>query len=1447
DVPFERLVEALDPVRSQAHHPLFQVMLTFQNLGGGDIAFPDLDVDGYEIDTGNAKFDLQLTLWEPTAGQGRHEGLSARFTYATDLFDASTVDGFGRRLVRILESFASAPDVPVGDIALVDADEHRRLVRAVPGGLPADATDATLVDRFEAAVRAHPDAVAVRADGASLTYRELASRVHRLAHELIAEGVGPESLVAVALPRSADLVVALLAVLEAGGGYLPVDPAYPAERIDYMLGDARPVCALSWSGTPVSFPDGLRVVDVDTVDLSGRPDEAPTDTDRRAALDPGNIAYVIYTSGSTGRPKGVAVPHVTVTRLMANTESLYGFDSSDVWTLFHSYAFDFSVWELWGPLAYGGTLVVVDYLTSRSPDAFRELVAREGVTVLNQTPSAFHQFAEADRVAGPDADPLALRWVIFGGEALEPRRLAPWFARRGDRTPRLVNMYGITETTVHVSFREIPAEWATTSAPSVIGVPLPGLQAYVLDRRLHPVPTGVAGEMYIAGGQVTRGYLGRPDLSAARFVANPFGGDGSVLYRTGDIARWTVDGELEYVGRADDQVKVRGFRIELGEIEAAVLGHPTVGQVAVVVREDIPGDHRIVAYVAPVAGATIDPAEVTAFAAGSLPDYMVPAHVVVLDEIPLTVNGKLDRRALPAPEALTREFRAPRSEVETTVASVIGDVLGLAQVGLDDDFFDLGGNSLIATRVAARLGQELDTPVAVRTLFETSTVEALAARLEPLVGAGNRPPVTRREGVHRVPLSLAQRRMWLLNQMDTTAADYNIPLALRLSGEVDVSALTAAMRDVVERHETLRTIYPSDADGPHQRVVGVDSVPAPVVESVAESEVLGRVAELVGRGFDVAEEVPVRSAVLRVAEDEHVVVVVVHHISADGESMAPLARDMVHAYVARTSGGSPAWSPLRVQYTDFALWQHDVIGDPGSDGSVAADQVSFWKQALDSVSRRAQLPTDRPRPAEPTGRGATVPFTVPPVLHDALRDVAQEHRTSLFMVVHAALAVLMSRLGGSPEVVIGTPVAGRGDRALDDLVGMFVGTVALPVTVDATAGFGELVEHVRDADLSAFGHTDVPFEVVSEALGVSGSLFEVALSMEPAAGARFELPALSVSAVESSVPVAKFDLQLTLGADTDGALSGTWLYATDLFDESTVEMLGSRLTAVLEQASADPAAPVGELDLMTAAERALVLGDAAAQAPVTADPVDRRIAASVEDDPDAPGAVLGGEETTYRELDERSSRLARLLLEDGVGPGDRVGVTIEPSVDTVVAVWAVAKAEAAIVALRPGDSVAGDTPARVIGGATVPGAVPIDPTDAATAARLAALSARPLGHADRVRPAQGTDPAFGDASGTMLDRDHFAAELDALLEDLDVDYESRLMVAVPGAAAAARWMLLAAVAGAAIVLDEASADELIDVLADEWISHVFLAAADADRVRGADLPDLVRTVVAEQR
>ncbi|SMG55422.1 amino acid adenylation domain-containing protein [Rhodococcus rhodochrous J3] len=1296
DVPFERLVEILDPQRSQARHPLFQVALTFQNTGRVEFDLDGITAAAVDYEAPTAKFDLQFTFAETVGEDGSAAGMDFAVTYATDLFDDLRVAAFAEQLLRILRGVAENPAAVVGDIEIVD-DFERELVVSRWNSLGDDVAPAgtTLVDMFEARVAERGDAVAVRFGDEQLSYRDLGARVHRLARHLIDVGAGPEDLVAVAMPRSLDLIVALLAVLEAGAGYLPIDPNSPSDRIEFLVSDATPVAVVTTSDVEVAFPDSVPVVEIDRLDLSEVDDAPILDAERRAPLTSTNLAYVIYTSGSTGRPKGVLIPHRNVVRLMVNTESVYGFDSSDVWTMFHSYAFDFSVWELWGPLLYGGTLVVVDYFTSRSPEAFRELLIRERVTVLNQTPSAFYQLVEADRVAVDEAQ-LSLRYVIFGGEALEPRRLAGWFERHGDTSPRLVNMYGITETTVHVSYREIGAELAQGASASVVGVPIAGLRVYVLDRRLKPVPVGVAGEMYVGGGQLARGYLRRPELSAARFVADPFSSDGALLYRTGDVARWVVSGDLEYLGRADDQVKIRGFRIELGEVEAAVLAQDEVAHAAVIVREDTPGAARIVAYVVAHEGMSIDTEALRSGVAVVLPEYMVPSAFVVIDAIPLTVNGKLDRRALPEPVFETRGFRAPSTPIEEIVAGVFADVLGVDRIGADDDFFALGGNSLIATQVVSRLGAALDAQVPVRTLFEASTVAELATRVEQESGRGARVPLTARTRPESIPLSPAQQRMWFLNRFDPDSTAYNIPFALRMTGALDVDALRAAVADLVARHESLRTVYPETESGPVQRILPASQV-RPELEpvDVTAADLEPRMREIAAAGFDVTVDVPVRMHLLRVADDDHVLVTVVHHISADGSSMVPLVRDVMTAYAARSANSDPAWAPLEVQYADFALWQREVLGSEDDPESTAAEQLGYWRTALADLPDQLDLPLDRPRPAQQSFRGDRVEFTIGADLHRELRDLARNRNATVFMAVHAAFATLLARLSGSTDIAVGTPIAGRTEQATEDIIGMFVNTLVLRLEVDGGASFDELLSAARETDLQAFAHADVPFERLVEVLNPARStarhpLFQVGFSFQNQNRSELALPGLDIEPIDLEGGTAQFDMHLIV-ADSygdDGAPQGIdaiLTYATDLFDRETAEAVAARFEQLLEALVAAPALPVGDHALLLPQERDTVLGawnDTAHGTDPGATLVglfDEQVAAHRDD----VALVYEGRRWTYGEFDSSVNRLARHLLGLGVGPEDRVALAIRRSPELLVGMYAIAKTGAAYVPVDP--------------------------------------------------------------------------------------------------------------------------------------------------------------------
>ncbi|MEU0499432.1 amino acid adenylation domain-containing protein, partial [Nocardia sp. NPDC005998] len=1291
DLPFERLVDILNPARSQARHPLFQVMLSFQNTGEAAFELPGLEVAGVPLDVVTAKFDLHLNLADRIDAAGNADGMTAEFAYATDMFDARTIAGVAQRLVRLLRAVVADPAAAVGDVDLLDAAERTKVLDTWNDTAHVVDAELTLVSMFQAQAARSPKATALTFEGTSLSYGEFSTRVNQLARHLIALGVGPDSMVALGMRRSFELVIGMYAVSVAGGAYVPLDPDHPAERTRYVLDTADPVCVLTTAAD--EFDAGsTAALDIAALDLSAYSDEPVTDAERLVPLRPSNTAYVIFTSGSTGRPKGVAVSHVAIVNRLVWMQSEYGLDRGDVVLQKTPATFDVSVWEFWWPLQVGARLVIARPDGHRDPAYLVQTIAEEQVTTVHFVPSMLSVFVADDR-AGECFD---LRNVFASGEALP----AVTAQRLRELTGVwLHNLYGPTEAAVDVTYHEV-TDADTVSVP--IGAPVFNTEVYVLDSRLHPVPIGVPGELYLAGDQLARGYVARPDLTADRFVANPFG-TGGRMYRTGDLVTWTANGELEYLGRTDFQVKLRGLRIELGEIESALTALDAIAQAAVVVRSDDRLGDQLVGYVIAAADRSVDIDAVRAELAADLPAYMVPTAFVVLDAFPLNASGKLDRKALPAPVFEAKVFRAPSTPIEEIVASIYCDVLGIARVGLDDDFFELGGNSLLATQVTARIGAALDTQLAVRDLFEASTVAALAAKAEHNAGSGRtRPRLVAGERPARIPLSPAQQRYWFLNQFDTaTSAVDNIPLAVRLSGALDVAALEQALGDVFARHEVLRTTYPSSASGPHQVIQPADqAVPRLTVTDIDESDLLRMVIEFALTTFDVTVQVPLKVGLFRIAEHDHVLAFTVHHVSADGSSMGPLARDVMAAYVARAQGEIPQWAPLPVQYADYALWQRSVLGSEDDPESLAAQQVAYWQSTLAGLPDQLELPADRPRPPAQSFQGKAIRFEIAPDKHARLHELARANNASLFMVVHAALAVLLARLSGTDDIAVGTPIAGRGERELDDLIGMFVNTLVFRTRVRSGDTFADLLADVRERDLEAFANADVPFERLVEVLNPERStarnpLFQIGLSFQNLAETTFTLPGLSVSAVNFDSQLAKTDLHVTLYdryADdgTPAEIVTEFGYAIDLFDEATVQGFADRFLRVLDAVVADAAQPVGEIDLLAPQESTRILtqwNDTAHAVDTTATLVSL-LDATVAATPDAIALVAdvptGGKlKLTYAELDSQVNRLARYLIERGVGSEDRVALAIRRSVDLVVAMYAVAKAGAAYVPVDP--------------------------------------------------------------------------------------------------------------------------------------------------------------------
>ncbi len=1277
DVPFERLVEVLNPARSPSRHPLFQVMLADEDVGTVDWQLPGLHIEAEPVPDVQAKFDLTLAFRQDRDADGGPAGISASFEYAADLFDQATIEALAARLTRLLGQAAAAPARPLSTLDVLTAAERQELAhwndtaRVIP--------EVTVPELFEMQVARTPDAPAVIHAGITLSYAELNARANCLARLLIDRGAGPEELVAIAMPRSADLIVAVLAVLKSGAAYVPVDPAYPADRIEFLLADTCPVVVLTTVSAGQALPSGTTRVALNDpgiiVALAHLAHRDLAGAERPGQLGLSSPAYVIYTSGSTGRPKGVVIEHRSLVNYLEAVAG--GYPSAARGALLHSpVSFDLTVTALFGPLVSGGCVAVADL----------EGLEGSGFGLVKVTPSHLPLLG---RVAGWTAEGD----LVVGGEAMSGGMLREVRERYPQVT--VVNEYGPTEATVGCVRSWVRPGEELPAGAVPIGRPMWNTRVDVLDETLGLVPPGVAGELYLAGAQLARGYLGRPGLTAERFVACPFGGPGERMYRTGDLARWNGDGQLEYLGRSDDQVKVRGFRIELGEIETVLAAQPGVAAAAVTVREDQPGDRRLAGYVVPAAGAVLNPAVLRAAAGRTLPGYMVPAAVVILDGLPLTGNGKLDRRALPAPEYAAGGGRAPATARERALCEVFAQVLGLDRAGAEDSFFDLGGHSLLATRLVSRVRAMLGAELAIRAVFEHPTPAGLAHVLDGADPA--RPPLVRMPRPERLPLSFAQQRLWFLEQFHGPGTAYNLPFAWRLTGPLDAAALVAAVGDVAARHESLRTVF-AVADGqPYQQVIPAGQAVVPVtVTAAARGEVAALVAAAAAHEFDLASELPVRAWLFTLADEEHVLVLLCHHIASDGWSVQVLMADLAAAYAARLGGRAPRWPDLPVQYADYTLWQRDLLGGDQDAGSLMSGQVGYWRQQLAGLPEELALPTDRPRPAEASQRGGEVRWELADAgLHEALAGLARESQATVFMVVLAGLAALLSQMGAGTDIPVGAPTAGRTDEAVHDLAGFFVNTLVLRADVSGDPSFARLMGRVRETVLAAQARQDVPFEHLVEVLNPVRSaarhpLFQVMIADEDVAAAPGQLPGLQMAPEPVPVGAAKFDLTLAFAQDRDpggapAGISAAFEYAVDLFDRATVEALAARLTRLLRQVAADPGRRISQLDLLTAVERRRLLldwNDTARDLPgATVPELFEQQAART---PDAPAVLSADAELTYGELNARANRLARHLITLGAGPERLVAIAMPRSPEMIVALLAVLKSGAAYVPVDPG-------------------------------------------------------------------------------------------------------------------------------------------------------------------
>ncbi|MBR7826929.1 amino acid adenylation domain-containing protein [Actinospica sp. MGRD01-02] len=1283
DLPFERLVEELAPERELGRNPLFQVGFTLDNAGTGEQwTLPGLEVSDFEIERTVAKFDAFCGFAEQADGSLRGE-----LTYSAELFDRASIERMAGHLVQVLEGVAAEPKVGIGEVGMLTEAERRQILNEF-NDTAAPFPDGTTIHRMvEARAARTPEAVAVVHGDDELTYGELNAQANRLARLLVARGVGPDTLVAVGMERGLDLIAALLGVLKVGGAYVPVDPEYPAGRLEFMVRDAQAPVLLTQSRYAALFAG---ITDVEQVLIDGDRDRISEyeDTDLGERSGPRDLAYVIYTSGSTGTPKGVAVEHRSVCNLVG-TGSFGDMTERDTFAQCMNFAFDVFALECWSALTAGGRLAIIDKSTVIETPALRAALRRHGATMIVLNAGLFNQHV----LECPDVF-AGLREGMFGGESVDGSVAQALVS--GPYSPdRVINVYGPTEATVGVTYFDVDGSHLGRRAQP-IGRPVPNAQALVVDRYGALVPIGVPGELWLGGVGVARGYWRRPELSAERFVRNPFAASGDSpehVYRTGDLVRWLPDGNLEFLGRVDHQVKIRGLRIELGEIETVLSADPEITTAIVIVREDTPGDKRLVAYCVPADAASvhggIDVAAVRERAGLKLPAHMVPQWFVALDTIPRSPNGKIDHKALARPEETDRvgavsTYVAPRTELETTVADVWAELLRVGQVGALDDFFELGGHSLLAMKVINRLRTLAGLHIELKEFFAAPTVEAVAARLRPYTGATT--PIIRRDhpADAGAGLSFGQQRLWFLDQLAPGGSEYVMSYAVRLRGGLDERALITALSGLVARHEVLRSRFAVGADGDPVQLVDADcGIEIAVAEADDLDEARSVVEREAGRGFDLSAGGLFRAGVVRVSPVDHILWLSMHHIVADGWSVGVLGRELGALYAAALSGDAPDLPELPIQYSDFAAWQRDWLS-----GGVLERQLGYWRERLAGLDV-LELPVDRPRSAAGSGAGRTVDLRISADAVRRLRGVGSDRGASLFMTALAAWVVVLARWSGQDDVAVGTPIAGRDRAELEGLIGFFVNTLVLRVDATGDPEFGELVDRVREVVLGAFAHQDLPFERLVEELAPErelgrNPLFQVGFVLDNAGtGEQWSLPGLETTPFATEGVQAKVDLLCSLALDADGGLRGQLTYAPELFDAATIERMAGHLARVLEDVAADSEARLGSVGMLTENERRQILEDF--NDTVTPFPDNTTLHQLVEQHaaraPEAVAVVHNDGALTYGELNARANRLARHLVTRGVGSNTLVAVGLERGIDLIVAVLGVLKAGGAYVPL----------------------------------------------------------------------------------------------------------------------------------------------------------------------
>jgi len=1292
DLPFEMLVEHLRPQRDLSRTPLFQVMFSHQTT----MALPATVIDGVrvtpvEFDNGLSTFDLTFSTSEtPTA-------LLAAVEYNTDLFEADTMQRLLGHYRRLLEGLLADPDTRPSRVPLLSAGERRQVLvewNATHADLPAQ----NLIQLFEARAAATPGQIALVQGRQQLSYGELNARANQLAHHLRRQGVGPEVLVGISFERSPDLLVALLAILKAGGAYLPLDPNYPAERLAFMLADSQAALLLTQRAfaSRLPVPDGLPLICMEeAAPLLVRESTANPANN----VQPANLAYVIYTSGSTGRPKGVLVTHAGVLNHNLAVIKLFRLQPADRVLQFASINFDAAVEEIFPTWLAGATLVLREGEILPSSSELLELIAQHRLTVLDLPTAYWHEWVNELALSGA-ALPRSLRLVIAGGEKAAAEKLRRWYELAGEQVT-WVNTYGPTETTIISTFYEPTAEEKKSGAwhEIPIGKPIANTQAYVLDSHLEPVPVGIGGELYLGGAGVARGYLNRPDLTAERFVPDPFSNQaGARLYRTGDLVRRLADGNLEFLGRVDHQIKLRGYRVELGEIEAVLAQHPAVRKVAVMVQNSAAGEPRLVAYCEPASDNGVLTAQALRdFLKAHLPEYLIPAAFVLQEEMPLTAGGKVDRQALLAIEGsrleMGREYVAPANPQEELLAGLWQELLGLERVSRHDNFFELGGHSLLATQLVTRVRAAFGVELPLRTIFETPVLADLAQRLvqaQSHTPGLTQPPIQpiSREG--ELPLSFAQQRLWFLDQLEPGSAVYNIPAAVALHGALCVPALEQSLNEIIRRHEILRTTIHTVAGRPRQVIAETLVLQLPVIDlsglrpEERDQEVRRRMLAEAQQPFDLAGGPLLRATLLQLDEQQHVILLTLHHIVADGWSTNVFVQEIATLYPAFCEHRPSPLPPLPIQYADFAAWQRQWLS-----GEILEKQLSYWKQQLAGSPPLLELPADRPRPAVQTNRGDHYALTLPPELLQAIHRLCRQEGVTAFMMLLAVFKTLLHHYTGQQDICVGTPIANRQHAGVEKLIGFFVNTLVLRTDLSGDPSFRQLLGRVREVALGAYAHQDVPFEMLVEALQPQRDLshtplFQVMFMHQSAPRhAAVRLPSLELRPLPVENKLSTFDLTLITEETADGLLVAAE-YNTDLFDTDTIARLLTHYRRVLEAVLARPILRLSQVPLLSEAEQKQILVDwNRTQADFPRQTLPELFAAQADRTPAALAVVQEDRRLTYGELNQRANQLAHFLRRLGVGPETRVGLSLERSPEMLIGLLGILKAGGAYVPLDP--------------------------------------------------------------------------------------------------------------------------------------------------------------------